>query len=231
MNLYLAQAVQEPATGLAGWSVDLIDALGGAGIAIISALDAMVSIVPADIIMPLVGVSASQGAISLPVAIACATAGSLVGALVMYAFGAILGRDRTRALLFKIPGFNAPVVDRAEAWFARHGAKAVLFGRLLPGLRALISLPAGIERMPLLKFTVLTALGSMMWNSTLLVAGYLLGANWHLVGDITSTLTYVLAGLVVIAVVYFVVKRRRARTPAAQDDAEETALAHTDATP
>jgi len=215
---YLAQAANEPVGGLAGWATDLVDALGGPGIAVISALDSMVSVVPADLVMPLVGFSASQGAINLVVVIACATAGSVVGSLVLYLLGMLLGRDRARALLLRIPGLKAKTVDRAEAWFARHGAKAVMFGRLLPGVRAFVSLPAGVERMPLPKFVVLTAIGSLMWNSTLLVAGYLLGSNWQVVTDVLGVLTFVLLGAAVLAVGYVVVRRRRAKRVSAGAD-------------
>ncbi|HEX6354236.1 DedA family protein [Actinophytocola sp.] len=211
MELHVAQAADVPTGGLAGWVVDLVDTLGGPGLALMSGVDSMVSVVPADVVMPLVGFSATQGAINLGVAIAWTTAGSVVGALVLYTLGVLLGRERARALLTRIPGVRPKHLDHAEAWFGRHGTKAVLFGRLLPGVRALISLPAGIERMPLPKFVVLTAIGSMMWNSTLLVAGYLLGANWHLMADIVGILIYVLIGAAALAVGYLVVRRRRAK--------------------
>lgn len=207
MWLYLAQAANEPVGGLAGWCVDLIDSLGGLGIALLSALDSMVSIVPADLVMPLVGFSASQGGINLGVAIAWATAGSVLGSLVLHQLGWLLGRDRARAVVMKIPGVKAKTVDRAEAWFGRHGAMAVLFGRMLPGIRTLISLPAGVERMPVPKFLALTAVGGLMWNTTLLVAGYLLGSNWHVMANLVGVFTYVVFGAAVIAVVYVVVRR------------------------
>lgn len=210
MQHYLAQAAAQPTGGLAAWSIDLIDALGGVGIAIISGLDAMISIVPADLVMPLVGFSASLGAINLFTAIAWATMGTLTGATAMYALGAALGRDRTRAMLVKIPGCRPKHIDRSEAWFQRHGAKSVLFGRLLPGIRPLVSLPAGIERMYLPKFLALTAIGSLMWNSILLIAGYVLGSNWHLVSDIAGMLIYLIIAAAIAAAVYFVAKRRRA---------------------
>ncbi|SEH00258.1 membrane protein DedA, SNARE-associated domain [Nonomuraea solani] len=211
MELSIAQPISEPTGGLAGWAIDLIDSLGEPGLALLCALDSMLSIVPADIVMPLVGFSAAQGAISLGAAIAWATAGSVAGSLVLYALGARLGRDRARALLTKIPGIKTETVDRTEAWFARHGAKAVVFGRLLPGFRSLISVPAGVERMPLPTFVLLTAIGSLMWNSILLVTGYLLGENWHRMADVTGMFQYVFFGALAVAAVFFVAKRRGRR--------------------
>lgn len=208
---HLAQAAEAPTGGLAGWAVDLVETLGGPGLALMSGLDSMVSVVPADLVMPLVGFSATQGAINLGAAMAWATAGSVAGSVVLYFLGMLLGRERAWALLIRIPGIKPKTLDRAEAWFGRHGAKAVMFGRMLPGIRALISLPAGIERMPLPKFVVLTAIGSLMWNSTLLGAGYLLGANWRLMANIVGILIYVVIGATVLAVGYLVIRRRRAK--------------------
>lgn len=208
MTFYSDPPPNEPAGGMAGWAVDLIDTLGGPGIAVLSALDNMFSVIPIDLVLPLVGYSATQGAINIFAAIAWATAGSVAGSLVLHTLGARLGRDRARTLLTKIPGIKAASIDRAETWFARHGAKAVVFGRMLPGIRTLISLPAGVERMPLPKFVLLTTIGSLMWNSTLLVAGYLLGDNWHKMTDYTTVFQYVLIALVAAAAIRYVFKRR-----------------------
>jgi membrane protein DedA with SNARE-associated domain len=211
MRLHLAQAAGEPSGGLAGWAVDLVNALGGPGISLLSALDSMVSVVPADLVLPLVGFFANQGAINLGVAAAWATTGSVVGSLVIYILGMLLGRDRARALLVKVPGITSKSVDRAETWFAQHGAKAVLFGRMLPGVRTLISLPAGVERMSVPRFVAFTAIGSLMWNSTLLTAGYVLGSNWQMMATAVGIFTYAFSGAAVVAIAYFIVRRVRAK--------------------
>lgn len=223
MQFFLAQAANEPTGGVAGWALDLIDSLGGVGLALLSALDSMTSILPVDLLLPLVGYSATQGGILIGTAIACATAGSVTGFLILYAVGARLGRDRSRALLTKIPGMKAEGVDRAEAWFARHGAKAVLFGRMLPGVRCFISIPAGVNRMPLPKYLLFSALGSLMWNSTLLLSGYLLGENWHRISDVVGMLPYVLIGAAVLAVPIVLVRRsrRKGQAETAGDDSEQ----------
>jgi membrane protein DedA with SNARE-associated domain len=203
-----AQVSGEPTGGFAGWAFDLIEELGGVGLAIISALDSMVAIVPADLVLPLVGYSANQGTIGLVPAIAWATGGSTAGALVLYWIGLKLGRDRARALLTRIPGCNDKAIDRSEEWFSRHGAQAVLIGRVFPGVRALISVPAGIERMPLQRFIVLTAIGSAVWNGTLIGAGYALGSKWRQVTEAVGTSTFVFFAIAAGGVVWFVFRRR-----------------------
>lgn len=217
MYLHLAQAADQPAGGLAGWAVDLIDSLGGPGLALLTALDAMVSIIPADMLMPFVGNWTRQGSLSLGAAIAWSTTGSVVGALVLYTLAARLGRDRARTLLVKIPGCKPADVDRVEVWFARHGYKAVLFGRLLPGVRSFISLPAGVERMPVLTFALLSGLGSLTWNSTLLIGGYQLGENWQRMTEVSGILLYFIIGAVGIAAAIYLARRRARRRPAARE--------------
>ncbi|MFJ9212608.1 DedA family protein [Streptomyces sp. NPDC102264] len=221
MTLYLAQTTGEPTGGVGGWAFDVIDALGGLGVGVLTALDSMLfGALPVDMLLPLVGYSATRGAINIVVAIVCATAGAVVGGVLQYALGAKLGRDRARTLLVKVPGIKPETVDRAEAWFARHGAKAVLFGRVLPVVRPLISIPAGVERMALPKFVVLTAIGSLMWNAMLLGSGYLLGENWHRVVDILGYVPYVLIGALAVGVPLFLRRRNRRRKNAATANIE-----------
>jgi membrane protein DedA with SNARE-associated domain len=141
----------------------------------------------------------------------------VVGALVLYYLGVLLGRDRIRAIAEKLPLVDVSDVDRTEDWFGRHGSKAVFFGRMIPVFRSLVSIPAGIERMPLPKFLVLTAAGSLVWNTALIMAGYLLGENWHLVEEyagFASTGVLVLTG---IAIAWFVVSRVNRRRQGSHD--------------
>ena len=100
-------------------------------------------------------------------------------------------------------------LDRTEAWFERHGHKAIFFGRMIPIFRSLISIPAGIERMPLLVFTGLTTAGSLIWNSIFIVAGYQLGENWHVVEQYADVFQKIVIVVVVLAVAWFVVSRVR----------------------
>lgn len=217
-------AAGEPVGGLAGWVVSVIESLGGIGVALVVALDNLFPPIPSELVLPLAGFSASQGAFSLPAALLWTTLGSVVGAIIVYGLGALLGRDRTRALVAKIPLMKVSDFDRSEAWFARHGAKAVLFGRMVPLFRSFISLPAGIERMNLLKFLALTTFGSLVWNTIFVVAGYQLGANWHLVDQYANVAQKIVIVGVAVAIVLFVTVRLRSRKqhPAVADDPEAT---------
>ena len=113
----------------------------------------------------------------------------------------------------KIPFVKEADIERAEAWFVRRGPLAVLLGRVVPVVRSLISIPAGIERMKLLPFTLYTAIGSALWNSVLIGAGYALGANWAIVEEWISRYQLIVFGLAGIALVVWVVRKWTARRP------------------
>lgn len=191
------------------WAVGLMDTLGGPGAAIIVGLDNLFPPIPSELVLPLAGFSASRGTMTLLGALIWTTIGSVVGAIIVYAIGALLGPERTRALVTKIPLVKASDMDRAEAWFAKHGGKAVFFGRMVPLFRSFISLPAGVERMPLPKFLLYTTLGSAIWNTIFVVAGYLLGENWHVVEKYAGVLQWVVIGGAGLAVLWFVISRVR----------------------
>ena len=211
MMTALAQATQEPTGGVAGWAVDLMDRLGAPGAGLAVALENLFPPLPSEVILPLAGFAANRGDLGLVSAIFFTTLGSVVGALALYGVGAVLGRDRTRALAARIPLMKLEDVDKAEAWFARHGAKAVLIGRVVPVVRSLISVPAGVERMRLSLFLALTAFGSLVWNSALIIAGYLLGEKWNVVESYVGILQWVVLAAAVLAVVWFIVVKLRAR--------------------
>lgn len=198
-----------PAGGIAGWAADLMESLGAAGAGLAIALENLFPPLPSEIILPLAGFTASQGDLGLVAVLIWTTIGSVVGALALYGVGALLGRDRTVALASRIPLVKASDVLRTEAWFARHGAKAVFFGRMVPIFRSMISIPAGVERMRLPVFLALTTAGSGIWNTAFVLAGYGLGSRWHEVSDIVGTYSKVILGLAVLAVVLFVVLRLR----------------------
>jgi membrane protein DedA with SNARE-associated domain len=163
-------------------------------------------------VLPLAGYTASQGHYSLVAAIACATVGSLLGAFVLYYLGALWGMERVCATAERVPLLHASDVERATGWFHRHGRSAIFLGRLVPGVRSFVSIPAGIDRMPLSQFSVYTTAGSLVWNAALIVAGYELGAQWHrverYVGDVANALYVVFAA----TLVYVVLRRLRRRS-------------------
>ncbi|WP_406315512.1 DedA family protein [Streptosporangium sp. NBC_01639] len=197
--------------GIAGWAIDLMEILGAPGAGVAIALENLFPPLPSEVILPLAGFTANKGNMTLFDAILWTTLGSVVGALALYGIGALLGRERVVAIAGKLPLISVSDIEKTEAWFARHGRKTVFFGRMIPIFRSLISIPAGVERMPVGVFTLLTALGSLIWNTIFVMAGYLLGENWSLVEDYAGILSKAVLGVVVLAVVTFVVVRLKDR--------------------
>ncbi|MEX2557493.1 MAG: DedA family protein [Actinomycetota bacterium] len=178
--------------------------------------------IPSEVTMPFAGFLASPDrpldAIQLNFfAVALAgVLGNVVGSWFWYGVGWKLGRaplDRYG----KYVGVKPADLDKVELWWGKHGTKAVLFGRLIPMVRAFISLPAGIERMPLGRFTVFSALGFLPWVFALTAVGYLLGENWNAIVGEFNLASYVIAGLILVAGAAYLIRRRRAeRHPPAE---------------
>ncbi|MFF1610432.1 DedA family protein [Amycolatopsis sp. NPDC058278] len=198
-------------TGVAGWAVGLMESLGGPGAALVVGLDNLFPPLPSELVLPLAGFAAGQGAFTLGGALFWTTLGSVAGAVVVYLLGLRLGHDRTRRLVGRLPLVKAADFDRTAAWFARHGGKAVFFGRMIPVFRSFISVPAGVERMPFGRFLLYTTAGSLIWNTGFVVAGYLLGENWPLVERYAGFFQYAVLAIVIVAIGLFVVRRIKER--------------------
>ncbi|MGW3390684.1 DedA family protein [Streptomyces cinereoruber] len=201
----------EPAGGVAGWAAGLVDTMGGPGAGLAIALENLFPPLPSEVILPLTGFAAGQGVLSLASALFWTTLGSVAGAVALYWIGALFGRERMHAIWAKLPLVKASDLVRTEEWFARHGTKAVLLGRMVPIFRSLISVPAGVERMPLPLFVALTTLGSLVWNGILVMAGYWLGDRWDLVEGYVGVLSKAVLVLVLVAVAAYVAVRLRGR--------------------
>ncbi|MGP2441388.1 DedA family protein [Streptomyces sp. JW3] len=186
------------------WINDLMDALGAPGAGVAIALENLFPPLPSEVILPFAGFAAASGRMDLLAVLLWTTAGSVAGALALYGVGALLGRDRTVALAARLPLVKVTDIEKTEAWFLRHGTKAVFFGRMIPVFRSLISVPAGVERMRLPVFLLLTTLGSALWNTLFVLAGYALGDNWSRVTDIVSAYSKVVLGAAALAVLAFV---------------------------
>jgi len=161
------------------------------------------------VILPLAGYLANRGRLDVVGVLIASTAGSVVGALILYALGARLGEDRAKRLLARLPLVDAADIDRAAGWFHRHGSAAVFFGRLIPGVRSLISLPAGAAGMSLLAFTLLTLVGSALWNGLLVGAGYALGTQWQTVDRYAGVLDRIVIAVVVAVILLGIIRRLR----------------------
>ncbi|MFB0833197.1 DedA family protein [Arthrobacter halodurans] len=221
----LQTALQDPTpssggllSDIADWAVNLMETIGAPGAGLAIALENLFPPLPSEVILPLAGFTASRGSFTLVEALFWTTLGSLVGAVALYWIGRALGRERTRRLFAKVPLMDLNDVDRVEAWFDRHGAKAVFFGRMVPLFRSLVSIPAGVTAMPQWKFIGLTTAGSLIWNSIFVVAGFYLGENWHIVEEYAGIFQKVVIAAVVLYLLYFVVSKvRKVRRARAED--------------
>ena len=180
--------------GLVGWVLSVVEALGPDGVGLLVALESIFPPIPSEVVLPLAGFLAGQGRLGFAAVLGWATAGSLAGALALYWLGAALGTDRLCRLADRIPLMDGRDVERAGAWFSRHGVWAVLLGRMVPGVRSLVSIPAGVQRMPLWLFVVLTVVGSAVWNTLFIGLGWLLGDRWTEVGTYSDVINYVVIG-------------------------------------
>ena len=198
--------------GLAGWVVDVIDRLGPIGIGALIALENIVPPIPSEIILPFAGFSANRGDLNVVAAWIAACIGSLIGAYVLYGVGALVGYERIRVLAGKrwFILFGESDLDRGERFFERYGSWIVFFGRFVPLVRSIVSVPAGVERMPLPKFTLLTLVGSGIWNAVFIAAGYELGDRWDEVEGWIQPLSYVVVGLLLVGLGWLTIRKLRA---------------------
>jgi membrane protein DedA with SNARE-associated domain len=167
--------------------------------------------IPSEVILPLAGFLVGSGGMDLALVLVAATLGSWLGAVALYWLGARVGLDRSVRWLARLPLVDADDVRRATGWFHRHGRSAVFLGRLVPGVRSLISLPAGAERMPLGTFSLVTVLGSGIWNTALVLAGVALGTQYELLDRWSGWIDRCVYGAAVLVVAVFVVRRLRRR--------------------
>jgi membrane protein DedA with SNARE-associated domain len=185
---------------LAAWVQDVIQSFGYAGVALLMLVENLFPPIPSEVILPLTGFLIEEGSLMFLPALVVATTGSLVGALIIYALGRWGGRElilrHGRVLRLKEAD-----LDRADDWFDRYGGAVVLFGRMVPGVRSLLSVPAGLSEMPLGRFVLLTTLGSGAWNALLIGAGWLLGENWSRVAGVVGSVSNVVLAILAIAAV------------------------------
>jgi len=203
------------------WAISIMETLGLFGAALLVAIESLFPPIPSELILPLAGFTASRGSFDLASVIIATTVGSLVGAIVLYALGRWVGVERLARVADRIPLTSAADVEKAMAWFHRFGPVAVLIGRFIPIVRSLISIPAGVDRMRLWLFLLLTTIGSGIWNTLFVVLGYVLGENWVVVEDIASRYSRIVLIIAIIVIVAFIVWRvvrlvRRRRDTAAR---------------
>jgi membrane protein DedA with SNARE-associated domain len=188
---------------MANWIIRTIESTGYFGIVFLMFLENIFPPIPSEFIMPLAGFMASKEQRTLSGVVLAGTIGSVLGALALYYAGYFIGEQRLKRLIDKYGRWltiSLEDLERAKGWFAQHGRLAVLVCRLVPGIRSLISIPAGIARMPLVSFLFYTAIGSGFWTALLAYGGYVLGDKFQQVEKYLNPVSYVV--LLAIALIY-----------------------------
>ena len=199
------------------WAADFIDSIGLVGVALLVALENVFPPIPSELVLLLTGFNVSESRFGFVGAVVAATVGSVIGAYFLYGIGRLLNEERLERFLAtvgKFVGLKRKDVHKGFTWFERHGTAVVLFGRLIPVVRSVVSIPAGAEKMPLLKFTLLTAAGSLVWNIVWVSIGWGLGDQWEKAGKWGDVLQYAVVALIAVGVVVLVVKARKDRANA-----------------
>jgi len=198
---------------MAGWVIDLIRSTGYFGIVLLMFVENVFPPIPSEVIMPLAGFMVSQGKLSLAGIVLAGTIGSVLGALPLYYLGRVVGEDRLKEWADRHGGWltvSRKDIERAKAWFDRHGGFAVFICRLVPGIRSLISIPAGIDKINLAAFLLYTAVGAALWTALLAYAGYLPGGSFSKVEQYLNPASYVVLGVLVMWYVVRVIKHKGA---------------------
>lgn len=196
------------------WIISIMEQLGYFGIALLMFLDNVFPPIPSEVIMPSAGFAASKGQLLLSGVIIAGSIGSLVATALLYWVGRKIPNqsifnwvDRYGKYLF----IKSEDVKKALDWFEKYGHRVVFFGRMVPAVRSLISIPAGMSHMPFWKFMLYSSVGTIIWTTFLACVGYYFGNNIELMQQIFSRVGYVIIIIVLILVAYFFYKKSKAR--------------------
>ena len=200
---------------LAHWAVNVVYAFGYIGVAVLIGLINMHLLpVPTQLVLGLAGFLVGQGRFSFVLVLVASTVGAVVASLVLYAVGAWIGEENLRRVIKRFERFKLIFVadlERASEVFEKHGGKAILIGHLFPGIGALISIPAGIKRMPIFgRFMAYTLFGCILWNGGFIILGLLLGSNWPVVKEYASIIEYAALAAIVGGVLLLLWRRWKA---------------------
>jgi membrane protein DedA with SNARE-associated domain len=193
-----------------GW----METAGYFGIALLMLAENIFPPIPSEIIMPLAGLQAAQGELNIVAVIVSGSLGAIVGTLLWYYLGVCFGLERLKWMAGRYGRWltvTPKEIERANGWFQRHAGKSVFLGRLVPGVRTLISVPAGIAEMKLRRFLLYSTAGTTLWSGLLALAGYGLGQEYHSVIDWINPLSDVIIGGAIVLYVYRVVTYRPGR--------------------
>jgi len=187
------------------WTLSIIESSGYLGIFFLMVVENIFPPIPSELIIPLAGFSAAKGQLDIFLVIIVAVLGTVVGALPWYYLGRVFSADRLKNLSKKygrLLTLSPTDIDESEKWFKAHGKSAVLFGRLIPTVRTLISVPAGIAAMPLPTFLLYTAIGSTLWTTALSLLGFVLQSQYDKIGLYLNPISDFIVFLIIAVYVY-----------------------------
>lgn len=199
---------------MAEWITNTINSLGYVGIGLLMFLENLFPPIPSELIMPLAGFTIGQGKMQFVPVITAGVVGTVLGALPWYYAGKFLGEQRLASLADRYGkwlSISSKDIVKANRWFNRHGVKAVLLCRLVPGVRTLISLPAGISKMHLGQFLLFSTFGTLLWVSLLTYAGYLLGENYELIEKYLGPVSKMAITILLFALIIWIASKNLRR--------------------
>ncbi|WP_151734290.1 DedA family protein ['Paenibacillus yunnanensis' Narsing Rao et al. 2020] len=207
------------------WITDIMEQFGYLGIFLMLALENIFPPIPSEIILPFGGFMTTTSGLTIPGVLVASTLGSLLGAVILYWIGRLLDVERLERIVDRWGGIiriKKSDIRKADAWFDKYGYWTVLFCRMVPLVRSLISIPAGMSNMKFGVFMIFTTIGTLGWNTLLVLLGAALGENWEDIGgyiDTYSNFVYALlaAGIVVLGILFF---RKRQRNGKAAGNAD-----------
>lgn len=194
------------------WIIDFISTGGYPAIVLLMLLETVFPPIPSEIIVPFAGFAAAQGRLSLVLVIISSVAGSLMGALVLYRIGKMISDEKLEGFVDRNGRWltvDGQDLQNARSWFDRYRNRAILFGRLVPAIRSLISIPAGITKMKITSFFIYSAIGTALWSSALAIAGFVLGQDYERIRHIVDPVTTGIIILVVAIYLYRLIFPRR----------------------
>lgn len=193
---------------LAGFITSVISQIGYVGVFFLMVLESALIPIPSEVIMPFSGFLVATGQFNIFYVLVAGTLGNLVGSVIAYYIGLYVGRN----LVLRYGRYvliDKKHLDLADRWFQKFGDKIIFVSRNLPAVRTYISLPAGISKMNVFKFSVYTLIGSIPWNFALLYAGVLMGQNWELILKYTAVLDVLVVVAGIVFAVWFLKKRTK----------------------
>jgi membrane protein DedA with SNARE-associated domain len=207
----------------ADWAVSLVETLGAIGVILTVGIEFIFPFIPSEVILPLIGATASTGqGLNFVAALLLAQIGVMLGAILVYWVARAIGLERVIKIAAKIPGLSVEDIEKATKWFVSKGALGVLFGRCVPVIRVLVSIPAGVGRMNFGKYLVYTFVGSLAWNTALMGAGYTLGSNWCQLEAVLDKFNWVILAILVLLLAAYIVWtiRRSKRSQSARKSSD-----------